>query len=110
MADDLKMYLERELSCMRYYEAIGAFLPSGGSSQQHAPHSACDAASLDWPSKKLGRHRIFERYALRIVFGEQRLRSILAGKDLQVVLVADLFRGVDVNPDGSRDQFIATTE
>jgi hypothetical protein len=25
MADDLKMYLDRELSCMRYYEAIGAF-------------------------------------------------------------------------------------
>jgi hypothetical protein len=43
---------------------------------------------------------MLRRHTLRIVLSKPALGSILAGKDLQVILVADLFRGVDVDPDG----------
>jgi len=45
-------------------------------------------------------HRILERHALRIVLSEPGIGSFLAGKDLQVILVANLLACVDVDPDG----------
>jgi hypothetical protein len=42
---------------------------------------------------------ILERNALRVVFLEPSIGSDLARKDLQVIAVANLLAGVDVNPD-----------
>jgi hypothetical protein len=42
---------------------------------------------------------ILERNALRVVFLEPSIGSDLARKDLQVIAVANLLAGVNVNPD-----------
>jgi hypothetical protein len=42
---------------------------------------------------------ILERHALGIVFLQPRFRGVLVRKDLQVILVANLLAGVDVDPD-----------
>jgi hypothetical protein len=38
--------------------------------------------------------------ALPVVLAEPLSRGILIGEDLQVILVANLLAGIDVNPDG----------
>src|SRR5258705_5212264 len=45
---------------------------------------------------------ILERHAFRVVFLEPNLGRDLGRKDLEVILVADLLGGVDVNPDCHR--------
>ena len=42
---------------------------------------------------------VLERNAFRIVFLEPNLGSDLGHKDLEVIRVANVFAGVDVNPD-----------
>jgi hypothetical protein len=48
----------------------------------------------------LGEHRILERRAFRIVVGKPPLGRFLAGEDLEVLSVADLFAGVDADENG----------
>jgi hypothetical protein len=54
--------------------------------------------------------RILERHALRIVLGAPPLGCILAGKDLEVVDITDLFRGVDVDPDSQAKDFLTRSK
>ena len=44
--------------------------------------------------------RILKRHALGIVFRKPFLGGLLVGKDLQMVDVADILAGIDLNPDG----------
>jgi len=50
-------------------------------------------------------HRILKSYTFRIVLGEPGVGGILAGKDLQVIDVANLFVAVD--PDGHKSSLIS---
>ena len=42
-------------------------------------------------------HLIFKSHAFRVVFAEPPLRGFLVSKHLQVLFVADLSAGIDVN-------------
>jgi hypothetical protein len=42
-------------------------------------------------------HRIFRRDAFRIIFGKPFFGGLFAGKDLEMVGVADILAGVDVD-------------
>jgi hypothetical protein len=62
----------------------------------HVWERACKPADI---LKGLVQNLVFERHAFRIVFGEPPISGLRAGKDLEVILVADLLAGVDINPD-----------
>jgi hypothetical protein len=46
-------------------------------------------------------HAVLKRHSVRAVFLEPRFRGVRSLKDLLMVLVADLFVRIDVDPDGT---------
>ena len=45
-------------------------------------------------------HLVFKGHALRVILLKPPFRGIPVGKNFEVIWVADLFAGVDINPDG----------
>jgi hypothetical protein len=43
-------------------------------------------------------NHLFERDALRVIFGDPPISRVLAGEDLRMIDVADLLAGININP------------
>jgi hypothetical protein len=48
---------------------------------------------------RLIQHVVFKRHAFRILLRKPCIGSVAVRKDLEVITVADLLAGIDVNPD-----------
>jgi hypothetical protein len=85
---------QRNRSGTAYFGGI-ALLPGSARSAKQQAQAKRSCAGRCGSLQNL----ILKRDAFRVVFLQPRFRGVLIGKDFEVILVANLLAGVDVNPD-----------